>query len=842
MQRYKKIGIILILIIAGLIIGVNYVLSSHKAEIGERILASVNKHIIGEIQIDPENIDLTIFEDFPYVSVRLNDISIKGSLPDAKENLLDAKSVFLLFNFNDFINKKYDLLKLRFSEATIYLEIDSSGQMNYNIIKKDSTTLSTGFEIDLESVELNNTVFKFHNYTGVRASKGAKHQIETFIDLAHVGATITKEKIDLFFTSSMTSRMIRIKKENYFSDAELEVESAIQYDIASKELSFKPSNIILNEVPLHFEGKLEMGNKYPRINLELSSEKELSVGDVFELMPGLGLNFFKDIRLTGKVKPKVKIHGIIASWKQPVYDVDFKIRNGAYFLPDEQTLDQIKLCGHYSSANKNGSLKVDSLDFDFKGRSIKGEVLINDFKNPLINIDVTGELALDLVNSYVDPKLINVVNGEVDIEQLRAKVQFDNFQNMNLEQLNFNARLKIQGADLKINEFYSANNIDIDVQASNKALIVNSMTGELNGSKIEYDGIVYGLYQLVFDKINNPLAFNKINVTGSLDADKLLLSDFIANGNNDGLVLPDVLDFNVKAKVGNFKYRKVDVNSLAIKLKKENSYVSFSNVQFDGMGGQMNINGQMHQFESEDFYISLNVDAKEVKLDDLMYQMEDFRQTAISYKNLKGRLNSKCKIKFSFDPSFKVTTSSLMFDGDIFVKDGELLNFSPLLAMSKYISVDELKAIKFSNLENHIEIKNRVVHIPQMIILSSAMDLLISGTHSFDNDLDYKIRMKLSAILSKNKKVRKKEEYEFNEKGEGSLYITVQGNVDDPIVKYDRKAVRQKIKKDLKEEKGTLKEVIRTEFSNDKPVTKVKDDVIKENEIEFIDFDEDNED
>ena len=42
---------------------------------------------------------------------------------------------------------------------------------------------------------------------------------------------------------------------------------------------------------------------------------------------------------------------------------------------------------------------------------------------------------------------------------------------------------------------------------------------------------------------------------------------------------------------------------------------------------------------------------------------------------------------------------------DIQINDGELIDFEPMLLMSDYISVEELKRIRFNTLENQIEVK-----------------------------------------------------------------------------------------------------------------------------------------
>ena len=67
---------------------------------------------------------------------------------------------------------------------------------------------------------------------------------------------------------------------------------------------------------------------------------------------------------------------------------------------------------------------------------------------------------------------------------------------------------------------------------------------------------------------------------------------------------------------------------------------------------------------------------------------------------------------------------------------------------------EELKNVKFSTLKNTIRIEHNIIKIPAMEIKSSALSVFISGTHSFDNEIDYQVRLLLSELISQ--KFRKK--------------------------------------------------------------------------------------
>jgi hypothetical protein len=137
--------------------------------------------------------------------------------------------------------------------------------------------------------------------------------------------------------------------------------------------------------------------------------------------------------------------------------------------------------------------------------------------------------------------------------------------------------------------------------------------------------------------------------------------------------------------------------------------------------------------------------------------------------------------------------------------------------LSDYVSLEELKNVKFATLENKIRIENEKIIIPKMDINSSAMSVFISGTHSFDNIMDYKVRLLLSDVLSKKSKNKSnidKENYSINKSGKTTIQLHMEGHVDDPKVSLDKIKIKQDIFKEIKKETKEVKEIIEENILN----------------------------
>ena len=148
------------------------------------------------------------------------------------------------------------------------------------------------------------------------------------------------------------------------------------------------------------------------------------------------------------------------------------------------------------------------------------------------------------------------------------------------------------------------------------------------------------------------------------------------------------------------------------------------------------------------------------------------------------------------------------------IEQGELIKFQPMFALSRYLKGADLQNIKFSTLKNTIEIKQQKIYIPTMEIKSSALELTASGTHSFDNIVDYKLELLLSQITGRKVKEMNTEFGTIADDGLGrsKIFLTMKGPMADPKIKFDSEAVEEKIVDDIKKENKNLKGVLNKEF------------------------------
>ena len=173
------------------------------------------------------------------------------------------------------------------------------------------------------------------------------------------------------------------------------------------------------------------------------------------------------------------------------------------------------------------------------------------------------------------------------------------------------------------------------------------------------------------------------------------------------------------------------------------------------------------------------------------------------------------------DDSFDVDANSVNALADVEIRNGELVNFEPLQELSRFLNASELKNVKFSTLNNRIEVLRQRVIIPEMEVKSSVMNLKGYGSHSFGNEIDYHLNVLLSELTrKKSRRPAPEQSMETDAAGNTRLFLYLSGTVDHPEFRYDSQAVARKIAGDFKNQKQELKQVLRDEFGKNKQSTR----------------------
>lgn len=259
-------------------------------------------------------------------------------------------------------------------------------------------------------------------------------------------------------------------------------------------------------------------------------------------------------------------------------------------------------------------------------------------------------------------------------------------------------------------------------------------------------------------------------------------------------------DMQFNFDVGHFMYHRLDLKDITGQLRTtQDHHIYLDTISLDAAGGHIALNGYFNGSDPEHIFFEPNLKIANVDLDKLLFKFENFGQDVILSENLHGKLNAGITGKIRVYPDFVADLDQSEVHLDAQILKGRLENFDPVLILSDYFGDKDLTKIKFDTLQNHVDIINGAITIPNMTIESTLGHMDISGTQDKNDEIDYYVRIPLSAVMkaTRNKIFGAKEkdattEDEIvklnSEKKVRYLNLNIKGTLDD----YDIKVKKDK--------------------------------------------------
>ncbi len=195
-----------------------------------------------------------------------------------------------------------------------------------------------------------------------------------------------------------------------------------------------------------------------------------------------------------------------------------------------------------------------------------------------------------------------------------------------------------------------------------------------------------------------------------------------------------------------------------------------------------------------------------IEMKQLLESFSNFDQNFITSQNLSGKTDIWAESQVPFDASGNMITDKTTVKAAIYIHNGRLLDMKALEDFSDFIHLEDLRDIRFNELRNYMKIENGSVFLPVMFIQSTALNLSISGTHSFNQDILYHVKLNAGQVAaSKLKKQETRKTYKPARKsGWINLYYVLFNKATDVKYRQDRDEVIRGF-----EESTTQKEALR---------------------------------
>ncbi|MCW3078010.1 MAG: hypothetical protein JWO32_2619 [Bacteroidetes bacterium] len=777
----------------------------YEKEVKGIVIKELNKHLASEVRISPDDIDLTFISSFPQCAMQFKNITaMEVSSLKIKDTLLFAESLSLKFDLKDIFNKKYNITQISLNNGQCNLKVDKNGKPNYEIWKTDvpGNPSNDSVNFKLEEILLKNIAVKYKN-------KLKKIKTDFVINELRFRGNFSEESYEMSAEGVVNINSVLIEKTSYLKNKKLNME--IDLDVARETYSLRKAEITINEMAFDVKGGFKMADSLESLQIDYKA-KNLDIETILSLLPDKHKYRIKDYKSTGEFFANGFINYNVQ--KPLSVKAQFGIKNASIeYIPKNTKLSHVTVAGEFFKDHSIDYLRLENFSADLNGDIVTGKFYLENFNNPRIQVEAKGDFNLNNIYSFWPIDTLEKLEGRLKFDGAVKGTIKDLKESTFSDKLTINLTVELE--KLKTRFKSDPHEISIEscrITAHDRDIRVDDFKLMKGSSDINLTGEIPGMFNYLLDN-KAPLV-----IKGTLDSKNLKMEDFIfSTGTSSAaaseLNIPVNVNLLLDANIGHFNLGKFEANNIRgnFELKKQKAMVS--DMKFETMEGHAVVNAYADA-SGEQLEVTLQTNLKDINVKKMFSQMNNFGQTTLLDKNIHGFISASIDFSGSWNKKLEPIFNSITSTADFTIQRGELIDFKPLESLARFVELQELKRIKFSTLSSKIEIKKSVIYIPQTIIKNSVLNIDFNGTHTFNNDVDYHIRLLINELLAKK---RKKADDEFgpvenDPDNRRSAFILMTGNIDNLILKYDKKGLKQKVTEDIKQERQSLKLLLKEEF------------------------------
>lgn len=786
-----------LLLIAGFILVMVY-----EKEVKEIAVKELNKHLNTEVRIDPANIDLTFISSFPRCAISFHQITAMESWKKKKrDTLFHASSIALEFNIKDLFNKHYNIKKISVSDGFIDLKCDKQGRINYLFLKdkgKDTVQTSDSLRFALEDLHFKNITLKYRD---------KKNEVSTsmLVEDLQLKGDFQEKQYEMQSSGKLRLHTLSSGEKSLLKNKNITLDVSLKVD--DKKYVLENSSLHINRMLLQLNGDFLYGDSLQRLDVKYIAN-ELDIASVLSLLPEKYQNRISDYKSSGRFYANGSVQ--YKSGQDLQTRSEFGISNAdVLYKPNNITLEKVSLSGALILDKNSSSLTLEKIHARLKSHDFSGRFAMRNFEDPDLEIEASGSFDLADLNSFWPIDTLEKIEGKA-VFQSRIKGHLKDIKDQTLSEktsIHLDAQLNDLHAVFK-NDRKDLNVESCHIIAQERDVKVEHLKLKKGESDLDVSGEIPGLFNYVLDQ-HAPLI-----IKGNLNSGNLNIEDLIfPGGTNSELNIPENLQLDLNANIGHFKFNHFEAKSISGNFELNKQKAMVSDMMMETMQGKAYIDA-FADASGKNLQVTLESRIDHVNVNQLFFQLNNFGQTTLIDKNVKGFLTATINFSGNWDKHLNADLGSIRSGARILIDKGELNDFKPLESLSKFVDLKDLKNIRFASLTSDIEIHDKTIFIPQTNIKNSALNIDFSGKHDFDNNIDYHVRLLISELLAKK---RNNQEDEFgpvenDPENRRSAFILMTGNIDNIVMKYDRKGMRQKVKEDIKQEKETLKQILKEEF------------------------------
>ena len=610
----------------------------------------------------------------------------------------------------------------------------------------------------------------------------------------------------------LTTEKIRVGRTSLLEGKAFSIRANLVYHNTNHTLTIEPSILFLKKSEFIVKGNYDWA-KTPTIDITVDG-KDTDIQTILSLLPESAARQFTQYQSTGETYFTAALRGQLSNAKNPGLTVEFGLKNATIFHPDTNAqIEHANMEGSFASSNvtdlHRASLVLKNVTGTLNGEAFEANLVIQDFIDSDVMLRFKGKVDVASLIAFYPIENIQTVSGSLLADfSFEGKLSWLKDRST-AQKATTNGTIEMQSLNFLYGESkLPVKDLNGSLQFTNNDLALSNVFLKAGNSDFIFNGFFKNIITfLLFE--NQPIGIEADMKSDFIDVDELFRVGFSSEKSPDyQFHISPNLNLNFNCDVKSLRYQRLTAHRLKGDLLVKDEVAVSRNTRLKAMGGELSFSAIVDAKNHKAIDVLTSAKLNGIYLDSAFYVFKNFDQDFIEDRHLKGQATADVSVEMTLNERLKLFPETLIADIGMTIKNGELNNFEPLKSLNKYVDDEGLSQLRFADLKNDIHIEKKTIYIPQMQVRSNVTAIQISGTHTFDQQIDYRL---ITPLRSKKKidvteAASALEEYN----GQLKLFLKITGTTDNYKVQYDTEAFRKKIASEMKKEVQELKDAFKT--------------------------------
>lgn len=368
-----------------------------KAAIDKEIAKSVN----AEVVFDVDKFNLTLFRNFPNVTVQMGDLGVINRAP------FDGQVLFATDRFEVEVNLKEilfgDQIRVKgisLIKPVINIKVLEDGRANWDIAIPSTDTVQVeeeaggdfSFGIDHWEIVDADVTYDDKSLPYFLSIRGLNHS---------GSGDFTQDVFDLRTRTIADSVTTSFDGVEYLTNKRAEIDAVIAISEEYTKYTFRENTAKINDFAMSFDGWFKMNEADYAMDISFASP-ENSFKSILSLVPGIYTESFRNIETKGELAFKGFVKGTYSEKQMPAFNVDLKVNDAMFQYPDLPTavnnINVELLIDNKDGVVENTIVDLKKMHVDFGSNPVDARALITKFYPTKVDAAINAKLNLAELN------------------------------------------------------------------------------------------------------------------------------------------------------------------------------------------------------------------------------------------------------------------------------------------------------------------------------------------------------------------------------------------------------------------------------------------------------------